>query len=756
MGRAEERRARQKSARRAGKGGKKAGKKTGIRRFFTWKMVLGYFLSMGLLLIGAFLVLYFWVDVPNANALATAEANVYKYSDGSIMAKTGKINRESVPLSKIPKEVQHTFVAAENKDFYSDPGVSFTGTARGMINTLLGRGKQGGSTITQQYVKNYYLSQEQTVSRKLKELVISLKVDQQESKDDILAGYINTSYYGRNAYGIQAAARAYYNKDVQDLTVAQGAYLAAVLQAPSQYDYSVAGPNGKRLVKQRWNYVLDNMVEKHWLDAGERAGLTFPVPGDPRPTPGVDGQAGYFVELAKQELAKSGVSEDELAAGGWTITLNIDKKKQQELEKAVRTQLTDKLKPKTRTVDKHTQVGAVSVNPKNGAIVAMYGGAGATKHWTNNATRADYQPASTFKPLILASALENESTTEDGTPIRANTVYDGDSKRPVKGQDGGEVGFAPPNEDNRDYGRITVQTAMNNSVNSVFAQMAVDVGLSKVKKTATDLGMNAKAGGFDVAPAMSLGVMGASPKDMAGVYATLDNHGKKVTPTILKSAEKGDRTVELPDTTGDEVISRTAADSVTSVMTGVVDQGTGSAVKQKGQAVAGKTGTSDDNKSAWFTGYTPDLVTSVGMFGEGQGGKQVTLTGTAGGGRVNGGGFPAQIWAAYMGSALDGEGSAKFDLDTDMGAAVPPPPSSSSAASSSASESADPTTSAPPTKESPTASSSAPTTPPTTPPSSGGESSTDTTTPPTTPPTSPSTDTRGVRGGSTGTGKKHG
>lgn len=753
MGRAEERRARQKSARRAGKGGKKAGKKTGIRRFFTWKMVLGYFLSMGLLLIGAFIVLYFWVDVPNANALATAEANVYKYSDGSIMAKTGKINRESVPLSKIPKEVQHTFVAAENKDFYNDSGVSFTGTARGMINTILGKGKQGGSTITQQYVKNYYLSQEQTVSRKLKELVISLKVDQQESKDDILAGYINTSYYGRNAYGIQAAARAYYNKDVEDLTVAQGAYLAAVLQAPSQYDWSVAGPNGKRLVKARWNYVLDNMVEKDWLDAGERQGLTFPVPIDPRPTPGLDGQTGYFVEAAKQELAKAGVSEDQLAAGGWTITLNIDKKKQKALEKAVRTQLTDKLEPKTRTVDQHAQVGAVSVNPKNGAIVAMYGGAGATKHWTNNATREDYQPASTFKPLILAAAMENDSTTEDGTPIRANTVYDGDSKRPVIGSDGGEVGFAPPNEDNKDYGRITVQTAMNNSVNSVFAQMAVDVGLSKVKKTATDLGMNSKAGGFDVAPAMSLGVMGASPQDMAGVYATLDNHGKKVTPAIVKSAEKGDRSVELPDTMGDEVISRTAADSVTSVMTGVVDEGTGSAVKQQGQAVAGKTGTSDDNKSAWFTGYTPDLVTSVGMFGEGKGGKQVTLTGTGGGGRVNGGGFPAEIWAAYMESALDGEGTAKFDLDTDMGAAVPPPPSSSSG-SPPASESADPTTSPPPTSESPTASSSAPTTPPTTPPTSGGESSTDTTTPPSTPPTSPSLITRGFGGGSGTQGKR--
>ncbi|MGA6154485.1 transglycosylase domain-containing protein [Stenotrophomonas sp. NPDC087984] len=691
MGRAEERRARQKSARRA----KRAAKSGGIRRFFTWKWVLGYVLGLGALLVGAFFVLYLLVEVPPANAAAKAEANIYKYSDGTIMAKTGDVNRESVPLSKIPKKVQHTFVAAENKDFYGDSGVSFTGTARGLINTALGRGKQGGSTITQQYVKNYYLSQEQTVSRKLKELVISLKVDQQKSKDYILAGYINTSYYGRGAYGVQAAARAYYDKDVEDLSVEQGAYLASVLQAPSQYDWAAAGPKGKKLVKARWNYVLDNMVEKDWLPKSEREGMKFPVPKEPSPIPGLDGQAGYFIDAAKKELFKAGVNENEFEAGGWTVTLNIDRKKQKALEKAVRTELTDKLDPKKRKVDGDAQVGAVSVDPKSGGIVAMYGGAGATQHYFNNATRSDYQPASTFKPLILASALENGSATQDGTPITASTVYDGTSRRPVKGSD---TAFAPPNEDNKSYGPISVQKAMNNSVNSVFAQMAVDVGLDKVKDTAMDLGMDGRVdNGFDVRPAMSLGVMGASPKQMAGVYATLDNHGKKVTPAIVKSAEKGDERPQLPDPTNGQAISRGAADSVTSVLTGVVDDGTGQAVRQQGQAVAGKTGTSDDNKSAWFSGYTPDLVTSVGMFGEGDK-KQVSLKGTAGGGRVNGGGFPAQIWAAYTKTALSGKKASKFDLDTDMGAAVKPPappsssetsesPSSSPSASESTSES---------------------------------------------------------------------
>ncbi|MFF7650214.1 transglycosylase domain-containing protein [Streptomyces sp. NPDC007983] len=723
MGRADERRARQKGARRA----KKAAKQGGIRRFFTWKMVLGYFVGLGALGVGAFAILYFSVKVPPANAEAQAEANIYKYSDGSIMAKEGAVNRESVPLSKIPKKVQHTFVAAENKDFYTDSGVSFSGTARGLINTALGRGKQGGSTITQQFVKNYYLSQEQTVSRKLKELVISLKVDQDKSKDYILQGYINTSYYGRGAYGIQAAARAYYNKDVDKLTVAQGAYLAALLQAPSQYDYSTAGPNGKKLVVARWNYILNNMVEKDWLSKSERDGLKFDKPIAPRPIPGLDGQAGYVILAAKQELYKAGVSESEVEAGGWTVTLNIDKKKQKALEKAVRTELTDKLDPKKRKVDGNAQVGAVSVDPKTGGIVAMYGGAGATEHYFNNATRSDYQPASTFKPLILASAYENGSTTQNGTPITSKTLYDGTSRRPVKGSD---TAFAPPNEDNKSYGPINVQKAMNKSVNSVFAQMAVDVGLSKVKNTAMDLGMVGDVkNGFDVRPAMSLGVMGASPKEMAGVYATLDNHGKKVTPAFVKSAQKGeDQQADLPDPTNGQAISRGAADSVTQVLTGVVDDGTGQAVRTKGQEMAGKTGTSDDNKSAWFTGYTPDLVTSVGMFGELKGkGTQVSLKGTAGGGRVNGGDFPARIWSAYMGSTLNGSSTTKFDLDTELNNVAPTTPAATESEE-------DPTTSPPPTEdESPTPSKSptpddtptAPTTPPT--PS----------TPPSTPPSAP-------------------
>ncbi|MEW1751210.1 transglycosylase domain-containing protein [Streptomyces angustmyceticus] len=668
MGRADARRARQGSARRA----KQKDKKSGIRRFFTWKKLLGAFLGVCLLGILGFIGLYLYVDIPKGNNDAKLQSNVYKYADGKVMARTGLRNRENVPLSRIPKDVQRTFVAAENKTFYDDSGVDLKGTLRGVLNTLRGQGKQGGSTITQQYVKNYYLSQEQTVSRKLQEIVISLKVDNKYGKDDILAGYINTSYYGRGAYGIQAAAQAYYGVDVEKLTVSQGAYLASLLQAPNQYDWTLATEAGRKRVKERWAYTLDNMVEMKWLSPEDRRKQTFQVPKDPKPLSGVSGQTNYLVEQAKQELFAQGVDEKQFAAGGWTVTLGIDKNKQKALERAVKRKLLADLDPKKRKVDADAQLGATSVDPKTGRIVAMYGGEGPPKHYRNNATRTDYQAASTFKPLILASAMENNAVTQDGVPINPDTVYDGRNRRPVVG---GTIPFAPPNEDEQQYGKISVQTATNNSVNAVFAQMGADVGLEKVKETAVSLGM---ADTMDVKPAMTLGTMGASPLQMAGAYATLDNHGKKVTPTLVTQASHSvngaETKVPLKNPIGDQVLSRKTADTVTSVLTGVVNDGTASqAVKNTAYKAAGKTGTSDDDKSAWFVGYTPKLVTAVGMFGESpQGGRQVTLKNAGGDGRVNGGGYPARVWADYTEAALNGNTGADFELDTELGAGVPP------------------------------------------------------------------------------------
>ncbi|MEV4424746.1 transglycosylase domain-containing protein [Streptomyces sp. NPDC053792] len=729
-------------------------KKRGIRRLFTWKKLLGTFFVFCLLGMGALYVVYLMVPVPSANAEATMQSNIYKYSDGKILARTGKINREIVGLEKIPLQVQKAFVAAENKSFYKDHGVDIMGTTRAAWNTVTGKGKQGGSTITQQYVKNYFLSQDQTATRKLKEMVIAIKVDQKMSKSDILAGYMNTSYYGRSAYGIQAAARSYYGVDATQLTTAQGAYLASLLQAPNQYDWTSASTTGRKLVEERWNYVLDNMVGEGWLSPSERAGLKFPVPQKPKPAPGMEGQTGYIVEAANQELMRQGVSEEDIKAGGWTITLNIDEKKQKDLVKAVDKQLEDKLDRKGDEKQATVQAGATSVDPKTGAVVALYGGVGATEHWMSNATRRDYQPASTFKPIVLASAVDNRAVTQDGRKIGLGTIYDGTSQRPVVGS---PIKFAPENEDDESYGPVTVQKATNSSINSVFAQMIVDVTPAKAKKTALALGLKDGAG-FPETPAISLGTMGASTMDMAGAYATLDNHGKKVTPTLVKAAEHKDRTVDGAQAIGDQVISREAADTATQAMTGVVQNGSGFRAAGDYEA-AGKTGTSENNRSAWFVGYTPELVTAVGLFGEDAKGNQVTLTDTINPGRANGGRTPAQIWGDYTERALNGGSDASFDLETDGAApddTLPEPtrttespdpeepteapttaptgptPPPTSTATTPPQPTGDPVTTPPEPTQEPTATEEPPTAPPTTiqPPDAGGDPGLDSTTRP--------------------------
>ncbi|OEU87233.1 penicillin-binding protein [Streptomyces abyssalis] len=713
--------------------GKAGGGRTGLRRLIpTWRWVLGGSMIALVLGCGVLVAGYLLVSIPPANKAAAAQTNVYLYSDGSQIARDGEVNRENITLAQVPKSVQEAVLAAEDREFYQESAIDPKAMLRAGWNMVTGGGKQSGSTITQQYVKNYYLSQDQTLTRKAKEFFIALKLDNEVSKSDILEGYLNTSYFGRNAYGIQAAAQAYYGKDIDEISTSEGAYLAALVNSPNAYDTQAHPENRKRAVA-RWHYVLDGMVKKGWITRSERDGMKFPEPDRAKPSTGMSGQRGYLVEAVKNYLINNEIiDERRLAAGGFRITTTLDPKRQKAMREAVDDRLMSKL-DKDRKVDKYVRAGGTSVDPKTGKIVAMYGGIDYTEQYVNNATRRDYQVGSTFKPFIFTSALANDSKTQDGRSITASTVYDGTNKREVV-SDGNGTDYAPENEDDKSYGQIPVSQAMNKSVNSVFAQMGVDVGPKKVKRTAIDLGLPKETPNMPEDGSIALGVATASTTDMAEAYATLANHGKRGHYSLVEKATHGGEVIELPDRDVSEQVERSAADSTTAVLRKVVQGGTGTAAQSAGRPAAGKTGTAEEDKAAWFAGYTPELATVISVMGQNsETGVQKPLYGAAGVERVNGGGFPAEIWGDYTKAALEGEPVRDFDLKTDGDADIPgtAPPSDAP--------------SAPPTEGDGT--SEPPPTGPTTPPTDPGTPSI----PPTGPPTdSPTLPTGGQVGGDTG------
>ncbi|MDW6062428.1 transglycosylase domain-containing protein [Streptomyces sp. FXJ1.4098] len=653
------------------KGRKGRPKRTGWRRLLpTWRMVLSGFLVIVLLVAGGLVTGYLLVDIPAAKDIAIAQSNVFLYSDGTPLAREGKVNRENVPLSQVPKDTQHAVLAAEDRDFYSESAINPEAMIRAAWNTATGKGKQSGSTITQQYVKNYYLDQEQTVSRKVKEFFISIKLDREVSKDDILEGYLNTSYFGRNAYGIQAAAQAYYGKDAKDLELGQGAYLATLLNAPNAYDV-VTHPQNKDRALARWNYVLDGMVKKGWLTKTARDKMTFPAPGKVTAQSGMSGQRGYLIEAVEAYLTKNNIIDEQtLARGGYRITTTIDRKKQDAFVAAVRDKLMNKLSG-SRKVDKYVRAGGASIDPKTGRVVALYGGIDYTKQFVNNATRTDYQVGSTFKPLVFTSALQNGSTTQGGVQITPDTIYDGTNKREVTGA-AGPTGYSPANEDDVDYGSIDVTTATDKSVNSVYAQMAQDVGPDKVKQTAIALGIPKDTPDLNASPSIALGVATASVLDMTEAYATLANHGVHTPYTLVTKITRDGQKIDVPSPKTDQAVTRAAADTTTTVLQSVVDGGTATAAQAAGHPAAGKTGTAEDDKAAWFAGYTPDLATVVAVMGQDSStGAQKSLYGATGLPRINGGGYPTEIWAAYTSAALQGRTPAQFELNPGDGTTTP-------------------------------------------------------------------------------------
>lgn len=618
-------------------------------------MLLGA-LGAAIALVGAVLAAYYLVDVPDPNKQATSQSNVWQYSDGSVIARTGAVHRNAVPLSGVSKAAQHATLAAEHRNFYEDPAISLPAMARAAMANVTGGARQGGSTITQQYVKNHYLTQEVSFTRKFKEIFIAVKVGQKMSKDDILAGYFNTNYYGRGAYGIQAASQAYYGVDAADLTAGQGAYLATLLNAPSLYDVKKE-PRYRDRTLDRWNYVMDGMVSSGWLTPEDRKATQFPEPLDPKPMPGQEGQAGYLVDAARQYLITHGVAtEAQLEAGGFQIRTTFDKRRQDHLTQAVQGEL-GRLSPETRPEDEHVRAGAASVDSGTGNVVALYGGPDYVKQFVNDATRRDVQSGSTFKPFALAAALEEKAKDGHGRPITPSSVFDGNNDFVVP-----ESGYRPGNQGKRSYGQVSVRTAMVRSVNTVFAQLAQDAGLPAVRSTAVALGLPEDTPELAAVPSLPLGVATPSAVDMAGSYATLADHGNRHALRMVDKMTVSGEDRPVPGVSTERAVSARTADTVTDVLRDVVEDpaGTGRAAGAVGRPAAGKTGTTNESKSVWFVGYTPQLSTSVGVFREDPVTHAKLGIESLGGESAGGGTVPARIWAAYTRAALEGEPVEKF------------------------------------------------------------------------------------------------
>ncbi|MET9566959.1 transglycosylase domain-containing protein [Streptomyces tauricus] len=732
----------------------RAGKYGAARWVPSWKLVTGLFIGFFGSMMAVAGVAYALVGLPDVAKTAEAQNNVYYWADGTQMVATGgETNRQIIDYSRIPKEMRYAVISAENKTFENDRGVDPMGIGRALFNMAKGGQTQGGSTITQQYVKNAMLEdQSQTISRKFKELFVSIKVGANVEKEDIMAGYLNSAYYGRGAYGIQAAARTYFDKDAEDLNPSQCAFLAAVLKGATYYDPagaesidpSATPAANRERAETRWRWILGEMVKDGHLEESVRNKYPdFPTLQSPRSNAQLGGQVGYLVDLAKAYIVnnseKTGITEKQLRDGGYEIHTTFDKKKVSQLETAVKKvqkeNIDEKARPKT---DKHVQFGGASVDPETGAIKAIYGGVDATKHFTNNADQTGAQVGSTFKPFVLAAAmkwgvrdpdLEPTQAQDERIQVSPKSLYSGKNKLKIEDYDGtvwkdkDEKEWLQRNDGDESYNpptfQIDLREAMRVSSNSAYVQLGMNVGLDKVRESAVDAGIKESSLASASFPSFSIGTSDPSAIRMAGAYATFAASGKQNEPYSVDEITDKDGTVFSHDNAAKTKQAYTAkvADNVTDVLKTVVDKGTGTAAKLTNRPVAGKTGTTDGNKSAWFVGYTPQLSTAISMYrlDDDESNKKrefLEMYGTGGQDEIHGASFPAEIWHDYMEQALKGTKVEQFPTPEPIGEVVndvvvpTPTPTPTETEEEEESESPTPTPSETETSPSPTPSDS--------------------------------------------------
>jgi membrane peptidoglycan carboxypeptidase len=596
------------------------------------------------------------------NAFATQQDNVYYWADGTEMARVGPVDRQAMPLDRIPRSVQWAVLAAENASFYTDHGVSPKGIARAVTRMATGGDTQGGSTITQQYVKNVYLSQDQTLSRKIDEMLISVKLDRKLGKKQILDGYLNTAWFGRGTYGVQRAAKAYYGKDVSQLNASEGAFLATLLKGAALYDPAISAANHRRAVA-RWSWVLDRMVKTGELSPAERA--TYTVFPEPKPTPrpvGLSGQTGYLVDTARAYVsAHSDISDASFDLGGYQIYTTFERPRVTALAASV-TRETRGLDPATRPADRDVRVAAASV-ATDGRILALYGGPDYIKQGFDDANIAVVPAGTAYAPFVYAAGLRDGALLTRGqprTPVTPDSVYDGDDKVPIHTPEGpywsrdGSI-VKTHNDTGKDWGQISLRKAVADSVNGPITQLGMDVGLDRVRQASIDAGLLPDGFGEQV-PAFATGTgVTPSPIRMASAYGTFAAAGTHTDPySVLRITRDGQR-LDLEQPAVTHPFTAQVAGEVDDALKDAVREGTAHRAAAAGPGLAGKTGMAADFTAAWYVGYTPKVATSVALFRLDPKTQRLRpLTGTGGPSKSVkeiGNTYPIDIWTRYVKAA---------------------------------------------------------------------------------------------------------
>jgi membrane peptidoglycan carboxypeptidase len=590
-----------------------------------------------------FAVLLARTEVPTPNELATSEATVVYYADGkNEVGRLGESTRRSVPLDQIPTDVQMAVLAAEDRDFYNHGGISPIGIARAAFNNVTGGNTQGGSTITQQYAKIAYLTQDRTWDRKIREALLAFKLETVISKEQILEDYLNTIYFGRNANGIEAASIAYFGQPVSEINYEQAAVLASVIKSPS----ALSTEENIDSLKARWAYVIDSMLDMGSITPRQAESAQFPDIIDFLQKDRLGGQVGFLLTAVEQQLLAQGFDQEEIQRGGLKVYSSFDRRAQRAAQRAVRDN-----GPTSGT--EGLRIGLAAVRPGTGEVVAMYGGKNFIDDQINNATRQFAQAGSTFKTFALAAGLEQ------GVPL--NSLWNGDSPSTVNG-------YTFNNYGNNSYGTVSLLQATELSINSAYVEMEADIGVGSVAEAAMKAGIPAETPGMNLDALDLTFVLGtASPSglDVANAYATFANQGIRAQTTfITRVIGANDGLLFEFDPQLLPEFSPDVANTVNYALERVVNSGTGKAALALGRPAGAKTGTTDDNKSAWFAGFTPQLSAAVLMAKEDSSGMPISMSGTGGLQTVTGGSFPAAIWTAFMRDALKNDPIVEF---------VPPP-----------------------------------------------------------------------------------